>query len=426
LNKVISLLFEDMSSLVVTPEPYSSLNSPINGQFPIGFVDYLIGLRRHLHRNPEVGYQEFLTSQLIRTHLESHGLQVSGPHAKTGLFVDIDGADDGPHIGFRCDIDALKLQDAKRISYASQNSGVTHACGHDAHTAIGIGLAINLHRLRSDVKGRVRVFFQPNEEGNPSGSVPMIKAGVCDPLEALYCVHVDPTLDLGEFGVPEGQVTASSERIRVKVHTRSTGHSARPHNVKDTIWIATQLLNQYYQFIGRITDARNPSVFTACMIGGGMAHNVIPSTAWFEGALRCLNEQDRIFLLDYMARTAENFAATHGVKIDFIRVEGLPPVINNSALGKNVRACIEELFGNDAAIMICVPSMGAEDFANYLEHVPGMLIRVGTRSSKATSYPLHDAHFDIDEKALAYSVDLMTRVIIRHLKLKISPSNGTS
>ncbi len=408
-----------MSDFDVVPLPFVFPKSLTNGRFPTEFTDYLVNLRRHLHRNPEVGYKEFATSRLIRDHLESHDLHVSGPHAKTGLFVDIDGAHPGPHIGFRCDIDALKLQDAKKIGYASRNAGAAHACGHDAHTTIGIGLALNLHRLRSSLKGRVRIFFQPNEEGTPSGSIPMIKAGVCDPLEALYCVHVDPTLDIGQFGVPEGQVTASSERIRIEVYARSTGHSARPHETEDTIWIITQLLNQYYQYIGRVTDARNPSVFTVCMIGGGMAHNVIPSKAWFEGALRCLSNQDQTFLLDYMRRTADNFAKIHGVKIEFKRVEGLPAVINNPVLGRNVRACIQELFDESAAIGICIPSMGAEDFANYLEHVPGMLIRVGTRSSKATSYPLHDAHFDIDEKALAYSVQLMTKVMIRHLETNI-------
>ncbi len=408
-----------MSIFDAAPAAYCFSSPQPNGQLPEDFAEYLITLRRHLHRNPEVGYQEFATSRLIRSHLENHGIEVSGPHAETGLFIDIDGTQPGPHIGFRCDMDALKLQDAKTVAYASRNPEAAHACGHDAHTTIGIGLALNLHRLRSRLKGRVRIFFQPNEEGNPSGSVPMIKAGVCDPLEALYCMHVDPTLDLGQFGVPEGQVTASSERIRVQVHARSTGHSARPHKVKDTIWIATQLLGQYYQYIGRITDARNPSVFTACMIGGGMAHNVIPAEAWFEGALRCLNDQDRIFLLDYMERTAKSFAEIHGVHIEFTRVEGLPAVINNPALGRNVRACIQDLFDEHAAISICVPSMGAEDFANYLKHVPGMLIRIGTRSSKTTSYPLHDAHFDIDEQALAYSVELMTRVMIRHLEEKI-------
>lgn len=410
-----------MSVYDAVPAPYRFSASLRNGPLPDDFVDYLINLRRHLHRNPEIGYQEFATSRLIRSHLEHLGLAVSGPHAKTGLFVDIDGSHPGPHIGFRCDMDALKLQDAKKTEYASRNAGAAHACGHDAHTTIGIGLALNLHRLRSRLNGRVRIFFQPNEEGNPSGSVPMIKAGVCDPLKALYCVHVDPTLDIGKFGVPEGQVTASSERIRVEVHSRNTGHSARPHKVKDTIWIAGQLLSQYYQYVGRITDARNPSVFTACMIGGGTAHNVIPTKAWFEGALRCLHDPDRIFLLDYMKRTVENFAEMHGVDIKFIRVEGLPAVINNPALGKNVHACIQELFDESAALGICVPSMGAEDFANYLKHVPGMLIRIGTRSSKSTSYPLHDAHFDIDEQALADSVELLTRVMIRHLDQKIAP-----
>ena len=408
-----------MSLYNSVPCPYSFSGSADYDQLSDDFVAYLVHLRRHLHRNPEIGYQEFATSKLIRNHLEGNGLQVSGPHAKTGLYADIVGSHPGPHIGFRCDIDALKLQDVKTTDYASRNAGIAHACGHDAHTTIGIGLALHLHQLRSRLKGKVRVFFQPNEEGNPSGSVPMIKAGICDPLEALYCIHVDPTLDVGQFGLPEGQITASSERIRVQVRTQSTGHSARPHSTKDTIWIASQILNQYYQYIGRITDARNSSVFTVCMIGGGQAHNVIPSEAWFEGALRCLNDQDRLFLVDYMERTAKNFADIHGVKIEFTRVEHLPSVVNHPALCGNARTCVQEFLGEDAAINICVPSMGAEDFANYLEHVAGMLIRAGTRSSSATGYPLHDAHFDIDEQALPYSVELMTRIMIRHLEEKI-------
>lgn len=410
-----------MSIFDVAPAPYSFPTSAVNRQFPDDFVDYLIRLRRHLHRNPEVGYEEFATSRLIRHQLESRGLVVSGPHAKTGLYVDIEGRNPGPHIGFRCDIDALRLQDAKELEYASRNAGVTHACGHDAHTAIGIGLALNLHRLRDQLQGRVRILFQPNEEGNPSGSIPMIEAGVCDPLEALYCVHVDPSLDTGQFGVPIGQVTASSERLRVEIHGKNTGHSARPHSVKDTIWIATQLLSQYYEFAGRITDARNPSVFTACMFEGGTSHNVIPSHTWFEGTLRCLNDNDRTFLVDYMTRAAETFGILHGVKIDLIRIGWLPAVVNNPSMGENVCACIEELFDKSAAINLCVPSMGAEDFANYLAHVPGMMIRVGTRCNERTGYPLHDAHFDIDEQALSTSVQLMTRVLLRHLDDNVAP-----
>ena len=403
-----------MSTLDAVPATYSFPASFDNERLSEDFVEYLIALRRHLHRNPEIGFEEYATSRLVRDHLESHGLQVSGPHAKTGLFVDIDGERPGPHIGFRCDLDALLLQDAKHVAYASRNTGVAHACGHDVHTAVGIGVALNLHQLRHRLRGRVRILFQPNEEGNPSGSIPMIEAGVCDPLKALYCVHVDPTLDVGQFGIPEGQVTASSDRVRVEVTAPSTGHSARPHNVKDTVWIATQLLNQYYQLIGRITDPRNPAVFTVCVLEAGLAHNVIPAKVSFEGTLRSLNDNDRVFLVNYMQRAAENFARLHGVKIELINRGGLPAVINDPKLCQITRTCVHNLFGKDAALDICVPSMGAEDFANYLTVVPGMLIRVGTRGNTSTGYPLHDALFDVDERALSHSVRLMTQVLMYH------------
>ena len=170
-----------MSTLDAVPATYSFPASFDHERLSDGFVDYLIALRRHLHRNPEIGFEEYATSQLVRDHLESHGLQVSGPHAKTGLFVDIDGKRPGPHIGFRCDLDALLLQDAKHVAYASRNTGVAHACGHDVHTAVGIGVALNLHQLRHRLRGRVRILFQPNEEGNPSGSIPMIEAGCASP-----------------------------------------------------------------------------------------------------------------------------------------------------------------------------------------------------------------------------------------------------
>lgn len=403
-----------MSTFDTIPVAYSFPASFDHEQLPKGFVDYLIALRRHLHRNPEIGFEEYATSRLVRNHLESHGLQVSGPHAKTGLFVDIDGEHPGPHIGFRCDLDALPLQDAKQVAYASRKTGFAHACGHDVHTAVGIGLSLILHQIRHHLRGRVRILFQPNEEGNPSGSIPMIEAGVCDPLEALYCIHVDPTIDIGQFGIPEGQVTASSDRLRIEVTAPSTGHSARPQNVKDTVWIATQLMNQYYQLIGRVTDARNPAVLTICMLEAGPAHNVIPARASFEGTLRCLNDSDRVFLVNYMQHAAENFAQLHGVKIELINQGGLPAVVNDPELCQNVRTCVYNLFGKDAALEMRVPSMGAEDFANYLEHVPGMLIRIGTRGSTATGYPLHDGLFDVDERALSLSVRLMIRVLMHH------------
>ncbi|MDE2730061.1 MAG: amidohydrolase [Bacteroidota bacterium] len=410
-----------MSSSVVEPAVYTDTQSgSLNGlDLPDEFLTYLLQLRRHFHRYPEVGYDEHATSRTIRTHLESQGLEVQGPVAQTGMFVDIHGHRPGPHVGYRCDMDALPLADAKKVSYSSKNNGVTHACGHDAHITIGLGVALTLNRLRESLEGSVRVFFQPNEEGDPSGSLPMIESGLCDPLSAVYCIHVDPTLDLGQFGIQAGQVTAASDRLRVNVRAQTTGHSARPHEVRDTIWIATQLLNQFYQLVGRVTDARLPAVYTACRFQGGNAHNVIPSEVSFEGTLRTLHTKSRARLLDYMEETARRMAQLHDVSIRLVRVGWLPSLVNHPLLCENVHRCVRSLHGEEAAIRISVPSMGSEDFAHYVQLIPGMLVRVGTRSGASTAYPLHDAHFDLDERALGPAVSLMTQVLLRHCRKQI-------
>ena len=383
---------------------------------PTDFSAFLTSIRRHLHMHPEVGFQERLTSQFIRSQLESHGLQVIGPIAGTGLYVDIPGEHPGPMVGYRADMDALPIQDAKQVPYASKHPGMAHLCGHDAHTTVGIGVALLLHQLREQIHGAVRVFFQPNEEGSPSGSVPMIRDGVLEGLEAAYCIHVDPTLDVGRYGLIMGPVTAAADRFRVHLHALSTGHSARPHQAKDTIWIATQLLNQFYQYAGRVTDARNAAVLTVCVFRGGDAHNVIPAEVEFEGTLRCLNNEDRIYIKKYMRHATEQFAALHDVTIDVEFMSGVPAVVNDGRLVENARDTIKQLFSEEAAFDIPVPSMGSEDFANYLDYIPGMLLRVGTRSNRHTSFPLHDAKFDIDEAALAPTVQLMAGTLINHLR----------
>lgn len=411
-----------MPSEATVPSAYTftELASRNGLDLPDDFLGYLSDLRRHLHQNPEVGYDEYDTSRTVRSHLEDQGFEVHGPIAKTGLYVDIHGDLPGPHIGYRCDMDALPLLDGKDVSYASKRTGVTHACGHDAHTTIGIGVALMLKRLRPMLAGSVRVFFQPNEEGDPSGSLPMIEAGLCDPLSAVYCVHVDPTLDVGLFGIPVGQVTAASNRLRVDIKSHTTGHSARPHEVRDTIWIATQLLNQFYQYVGRLTDSRHSAVLTICRFQAGQSHNVIPSGVTFEGTLRTLHKESRSKLLELMEKTAGHMAQLHDVSIHLTKVGWLPSLFNDPRLCDNVRECVIDMHGKDAAVHIDVPSMGSEDFAHYIEVLPGMLVRVGTRSGSSTSYPLHDSHFDVDERALGLTVSLMAQVLIRHCQKQIT------
>jgi len=365
--------------------------------------------------HPEVGMNEHDTSQFIRTTLEGFGLDVHGPVAGTGLYVDIDGRGTRGAVGYRADIDALPTQDQKQTAYRSRTPNVAHLCGHDAHTAVAIGVALVLDAHRDDLDGRVRVFFQPNEEGLPSGAPLMIRAGVLETLDAVYAIHVDPTLEVGRYGLIVGPATASSDQFEVRIRQEGTGHSARPHEGVDTVWLATQILNHYYQITDRVTDARNSSVLTATMMSGSDAHNVIPEVASFGGTLRTINSEDRARIRSYMKRSAIRFGDLYDAHVDVDFEDGAPPVINDSAAIKNVEATIQESLGEQAIYWIDQSSMGGEDFAHYLKHVPGGFVRVGTASGPETSYPLHHHRFDIDETPLAPTARLMSKVLMNHL-----------
>ena len=380
----------------------------------------LVAIRRHLHRHPELGLQEHRTSRFIRHVLETYGLNVRGPVAQTGLFVDIDGAgvngeSKSRRVGYRADIDALPTQDAKDVPYRSVVPGAAHLCGHDAHTAIGIGVALLLAARRDTLRGGARVFFQPNEEGMPSGAPLMIEDGVLDGLDAVYAIHVDPTLETGRYGLRTGAVTAAADRFKVEVVGTGSGHSARPHEAVDTVWVATQIATALYQLAGRVTDARNATVLTICRFRGGEAYNVIPARVSFGGTLRTTSVHDRPFLEEKIKETAERLAALHGGTAEARFEHGSPPVVNAAEAVEHVEAVVRARRGEAAIHRIPRPSMGAEDFAHYLERIPGALIRAGVSSGPATSFPLHDDRFDLDEAALAPAADLMARVVARHL-----------
>jgi amidohydrolase len=388
-------------------------------QLPDGFDDVLRSLRRHLHRNPEVGTEEHETARFIRAVLEAHGLSPHGPIAGTGQFVDIGDPARGPHVGYRADIDALPAEDAKQRPYASQNAGAAHLCGHDAHTAVAIGVTLLLSRLQDALPGAVRVFFQPNEESLPSGAPLMIRDGVLENLEAAYAIHVDPTREVGAYGLKAGSVTASADRFNVRIFGKSTGHSARPHDTADTPWIAVQIANAFYQLAGRMTDPRNAAIVTICRMEGGAAHNVIPREALLGGTLRCIHADDRKTLKAQMTEVAHQTALRCGAQAEVEFSDGPPPVHNDRRLVSNVRLAVREEHPGLKTNSIKRPSMGAEDFAFYGQHLPAVLVRAGTGSRSETRRPLHDAHFDIDERALAPTAQLMATVLMRHLRERV-------
>ena len=375
----------------------------------------LVSVRRHLHRNPELGLHEFKTSRFIREILETHGLTVHGPLATTGLYVDIEGDHPGPTIGYRADIDALPIQDLKKVPYRSTLPGIAHLCGHDAHTSIAIGIAVYLDQHRDLIHGTVRVFFQPNEEGIPSGAPLMIRDGVLDGLSAVLASHVDPTVQAGKIGLMSGPATASADRFRVRIVADSTGHSARPHQAVDTIWIASQIMNAMYQMIGRISDPRKPAVIAICRLHAGEAYNVIPAEAELGGTFRCTANEDRDVFKSHIEQTARLIGEGNGAKIEVDFDLGSPPVVNSKEVIEVVRKTILEDKGSDAIYDIPIPSLGAEDFAHYLSHVKGALLRIGTCSSPETAFVLHDSQFDIEESVLAPTSILLSRALIRYL-----------
>ena len=380
------------------------------------FQTLLTGIRRHIHANPEIGLAEFETSRFIRSTLEHYGLVVSGPLATTGLYVDIVGEYPGPIVAYRADIDALPIEDAKSVPYKSSNAGLAHLCGHDAHTTMAIGTALLLNAHRNLIHGTVRVFFQPNEEGIPSGAPLMIKDGVLKDVVAVYASHVDPTLKSGMYGLMTGAVTASADRFRIRVVSGSTGHSARPHQATDTIWIATQIMSAMYQLVGRVSDARKPAVIAICRLLAGEAYNVIPAEAEFGGTFRCTENGEREIIKTKIEQTAVRLGRVYGAEVVVDFDYGSPPVANDGGLISVLRETILDTLGPDAIYNIPVPSMGAEDFAHYLDHVPGALIRVGTCNSPETSHVLHDSNFDIDESVISTSARLLASTLINLLK----------
>ncbi len=380
-----------------------------------GLAREIVELRRQLHRYPELGFEEHGTAETLRSWLGERGFRPGPPLAGTGFCVEVEGARPGPAVGYRADMDALPILEATETPYRSERPGVMHACGHDAHMAIACGVAVLARSRRDEIAGTLRVFFQPSEEKSPSGAPAMIADGVLDGLDAVFAVHVDPSRAVGRFGFRTGPVTAACSPFVVTVASDKSGHSARPHEAVDTVWVANQIAADLYQLAGRVTDARRPAVLTITRFRGGDALNVIPASVEFGGTIRCVDGETLSFLREKFRRVAGALGAVYGADVDVHFEHHLPAVVNTPAETDTARSAAADLFGPEAAAAIDLPSMGGEDFAYYLERVPGCMVRVGSASGPQTRYPLHHARFDLDEGALPLAARLMTEVCLRDL-----------
>ncbi|NND99480.1 MAG: amidohydrolase [Pirellulaceae bacterium] len=393
------------------------IDAVIDGQFSL-----MRDVRRYLHANPEPSGEESNTAALIVDQLRSIGLQPKLVANDCGVIVDSDGdqvqqasSDNSRHrIAVRADTDALRIQDIKNASYASCVPGIMHACGHDVHTATVLGMAVSLAKAQQDgllpATVRWRAIFQPEEENN-RGALKMVDAGCLDGVQAIIALHVDPSRDVGTVGTRTGSFTADCVALEVVISGRG-GHAARPHESFDPIAAAAQLISSVYLFIPRRVDTQEPVVVSFGQINGGNNSNVIPDRVVLRGTMRTLSDSVTVSTLAHIRRLAQGIADASQTQIEVSTTSGPPAVHNDSALNALIKSSAQKLLGAENVQAIRRPSMGGEDFANYLSTVPGAMFRLGCKKKSGDTTLLHSPDFDIDETAMSIGAKILARTVI--------------
>ena len=369
---------------------------------PASITGRVIELRRAIHRRPELGFEEHETAALVERELTSLGIEHRRV-AKTGIVGIVRGTLPGRVVALRAEMDALPITERTGLEFASEVAGKMHACGHDAHTAMLLGAAHVLHRMRSSLHGTVVLLFQPAEEG-PGGAEPMIAEGALKnpDVEAIAMLHVDPRIAPGEISITPGPVNASADELYVTVRGKG-GHGAYPHTSIDAIPAASAIVLALQNIAARETDPLKSVVVTIGTISGGYRNNVIADQVEMSGTLRAHDPAIRDGLDARVRRIVEHVAAAYGASADVRIVRGYPPVVNDAILAENFARYVAAQTG--LRVERLAPTMGGEDFAYFAQAVPGVHARLGIRSETAGSiYPGHSAEFRIDEAALPVGV----------------------
>lgn len=374
-------------------------------------TEALLEIRRYLHAHPELSGSEQRTAALLSGELRKLGWRVQEGVGRTGLVAEL-GDPAAPVIGLRVDMDALPIEERTGLPYASTSPGLMHACGHDLHSSIGLGVAMALAE-NPPAKGCVRLLFQPAEE-TAEGARWMVEAGAVDGLSGLYGVHVFPSIAVGSIGVRRGALTAAAAELEVEV-LGEAGHGARPHQSVDAIWIAARLISGLQEAISRRLDALHPVVLSFGRIEGGRAFNVIADRVKLLGTLRCLDTDLYRELPAWVESTAQDICRAYGgeARVHFRLIA--PPVQNDPQLTALLEQVALEQLGQAQVLELDQPSLGAEDFAHYLPAVPGCMFRLGVAGPKGCA-PLHHGMFDPDEACLPLAVNLLSCTLLRWLE----------
>ena len=375
--------------------------------FLAGHQAELVDFRRDLHAHPEVGYHEHRTTRRVKLRLEAAGLRPIILPKGTGLLVEV-GSGTEPVIGLRADLDALPISDEKDVPYRSTVANACHACGHDVHTTVLLGTGLILARMAAAgaLPGRVRLIFQPAEEV-PCGALDVLAAGGIASVDRVFALHCDPRLDVGKIGTRVGAITAACDKITVRV-TGPGGHTARPHLTADLVFALGKIITELPAALSRRVDPRSSLSLVWGRVNAGAAANAIPDDGIVEGTVRCLDDDAWHAAPDLLKALLESVASAYGVVADLSYVRNVPPTVNEAVSTAMIEAAADRVLGSDSVVPT-PQSLGGEDFAWYLESIPGALARLGTRKpGSGDDFDIHQPTFDVDERAIGVGIRLLS------------------
>jgi len=380
----------------------------------------LIEFRRDLHAHPEVGYEEHRTTRRVALRLAAAGLRPVILPKGTGLLVDIGGSErdagvQRPVIALRADLDALPLTDEKNVPYRSTVDGACHACGHDVHTTVLLGAGLFLAEQASQglLPGRVRLIFQPAEEV-AGGALDVLAAGGIASVGRIFALHCDPKIDVGKIGVRNGAITAACDRVSVRV-SGPGGHTARPHLTADLVYALGKIVTELPAALSRRVDPRSSLSLVWGRVSAGTAANAIPDDGIVEGTVRCLDDDAWHSAPDLLKELIDSVANAYGITAEMTYQRNIPPTVNEPMSSAMFAAAAEQVLGPDS-VVTTPQSLGGEDFAWYLESVPGAYARLGVRTPGSTEeLDIHRPTFDVDERAISVGVHVMAATALNAL-----------
>lgn len=376
--------------------------------------DEMVAIRRDFHQYPEIGFEEYRTSQIVAEHLRQLGLEVQTGLGQTGVVGLLEGAHDGPTILLRFDMDGLPIDEANQLPYVSRNPGMMHACAHDGHMTMGLTIAKIMSQYREQIHGRLKFIFQPAEEGL-GGAFAMIADGVLDNPrpDVAMAMHLWTPIPLGKVQVVAGPAMSASSIFTLTIRGRG-GHGAAPHEAVDPILAAGHIITALQSIVSRNIDPQESAVISLGQIIGGRAHNVIPEEVIIRGTVRSYSNEVHHFLYRRILETAKSLATAFGCMVSLETIAIVAAVVNDAEAAHQVQLAAEEVVGPENVINR--REMASEDMGYILEEIPGCYFFVGARNDEAGfNFPHHHQNFNFDERAMLIGVATMSTAVARYV-----------